>query len=227
MGDPSNMSQSSRRDAAQLSRPGPHEGEDARKSQQGTSSQNTTHVGHIPGQQYFPQQQNLQTRPEPFNLGPLSAALPDPSYQNYGQPQRYPSASQSSGIIYQMQNPPQFGGPQAMSPTNAPYPYQAQYQSIYATGNSPSPPHLQQGPAMGNQFYQGFIGQQQQLGTPPFIQPSHYSQMYSGMPQPQQYGPRGGYSADSQIPQQQRPNEYLGVISPTGGSGMPSRIGES
>lgn len=80
---------------------------------------------------------------------------------------------------------------------------------------------------MGNQFYQGFIGQQQQLGTPPFIQPSHYSQMYSGMPQPQQYGPRGGYSADSQIPQQQRPNEYLGVISPTGGSGMPSRIGES
>jgi hypothetical protein len=225
--DPPNMSHPFGQDAAQLTRSGSQEEDELRKGRPGASSQqSTSQLGYSGGHQYQ-HQQNMLTRPEPFTLGSLGTALPDLPYQNHGQ---YPSASASSGYIYPIQNSPQFAGAQAINPPNAPHQYQAQYQDIYAAGNPPSGPHLQQGTAVGGQFYhQGYMGLQQQQGTPYFIQPSQYNpngQMYAGMQQPAQFGARPGFSGDSRNLTQKRPNEYIGGVPPSGGLRGSSSIGE-
>lgn len=159
----------------------------------------------VHGQQYAPHYQTLQTRPDSFNLSQLSTALPDSSYQNYGQvPQRFPSGAGPSGIIYPTQNNSHYATLQAMSPSTAQYPYQAPFQGAYITANQ------QPVAGMGNQFYhQGYIGRQQQHG-PYIIQQNQFplhNQAYSGMQQPAPWGPRGSVSDESRTTLQQRLGE--------------------
>jgi hypothetical protein len=206
--------------------PSPSEDSERRKEQQGTFSQ----AGYSHSPPYPQQQQQSQTRADPFNMNPLGSSLPDLSYQAYGQlpPQRYAPGPSSSGLVYQLPNAPQFAGAQGLNPSgNSPYnvPYQGQYQGIYAPGNTPSPPHLQSSTSPTNQFYhnQGFIGQQP--GSPYFMQSNQYnpqSQMYSTVPS--QYGSRNSFSGDPRLQGQQRANEYLGVNYVGGGTGRPSSI---
>lgn len=175
------------------------------------SQQSNLQIGYAQGQQYPPQQQPSQTRPEAFNLGSLNTALPDPSYQNYGPlPQRYAPAPSPSGPVYQMQNNTQYAAYHIPNPANVPYPYQAQYQGGYVTSSAGSQA------AIGKQpYHQGFVQQQQPFGSPYYIQPSQYShpnQIYPGMHQPAQYGVRGNRSGENRIPPQQRTNDYLGPV---------------
>jgi hypothetical protein len=187
-----------------------------RKRRQETSSQRSiSQTGYVHGQHYASHYQQLQTRTEPFNLSPLAATLPDPSYQNYGHlPQRYPSTPSSAGIVYQTQNNPQYGVPHNMTPANAQYPYPAQYQGVYVAGNSP------QSAPIGNQFYpQGFMGQQQPHASPYMIQQTQYAPhglVYPGVQQPAQYGPRSSLSEDSRNPLPRRTNEVMGISSSNG-----------
>jgi hypothetical protein len=158
--------------------------------------QGISQAPHIHGQQYGPQYQPLQTRPDSFNLSQLGTALPDPSYQNYGQmPQRFPSAAGPSGLVYSTQNNSHYAAPQAMSPTTAQYPYQAQFQGAYIAANQ------QPVVGMGNQFYHpGYIGRQQHHGATYISQPSQFplhNQAYPVIQQPASWGPRGSVSEES------------------------------
>jgi hypothetical protein len=174
-----------------------------------SSQQSTSQTGYVQGQQYPSHYQPVHARPESFNLSQLTTALPDVSYQNYGHlQQRYPSTS-PSGLAYQTQNSPQYAAPHGMSPTNAPYPFQAQY---YVASNQPPQP------GMGNQLYhQDF--QAQQHGSPYFIQPNQYlhSPTYPGVQQQAQYASRGGIREDNRHLLQQRAS---------GGQGRSGSIGK-
>lgn len=182
-----------------------------RKGRQEISSQQTvsqTSFGH--SQQYAPHYQPLQTRSDPFNLNQLSIALPDSSYQNYGQlAPRFPPAAGPSGLVYPSQNTPQYAAPQAINLANPPYAYQTPFQGGYVTGN---PPSLA---GMGNQFYhQGYVGRSQQQGPPFIIQPNHYplhNSVFPGIQQPTQYGPRGNVSDEHQIALQKRAGGAQGI----------------
>jgi hypothetical protein len=182
----------------------PHGDRNLRKGRQQTSSQQSiSPPSYVPSQQYGSQYQALQARPDPFNLNQLSTALPDSSYQNYGQlPPRFPSASGSSGLVYPTQNNPQYAAPQALSPTNAPYSYQTPFQGAYVAGNPPPVAGL------GNQFYhQGYMGRPQQHTSPYIIQPNQFPlhpPAFPGIQQPQQYGSRGSISEENRAALQQR-----------------------
>jgi len=224
MGDVPLGSQSLGRDSNMASRPestlpsssDQFDESEERKQRQGSNPQS---------QAYTQQQQLPQTRMDSFNMNSIGATLPDLSYQNYGQlqPQRYALGhSSSTGLIYQLPNPPQFSTAQTLAPSsNSPYniPYQGQYQGMYAPGHTPSPPHLQ---SSTSQFYQNqaFMPQQQQQGSAYFIQSSQYSpqgHMYPPVPSPTQYGPRSGFSGgDPRLQAQQRTNEYLKASYPSG-----------
>jgi hypothetical protein len=212
-----------------------HEDEEIGKGQQripSTSSQETaSQTAHLSSQQQYAPQQHIQARPELFTMNPLATALPDLSYQSYGQmqPQRYPTGPSSSGLFYHLQNAPQYAGQQSVGSTNASYQYQGPYQGMYAANSTPSPTQPQPGTAVGSQLYhQGFMGQPHQQGSPYFIPPSHYnaqsSQIYPGLQQPAQYGTRGNFVADGVL--QQRGNDFLGVAPPGGGPRSSSSISE-
>jgi hypothetical protein len=182
--------------------------------------------------QAYSSQQHIQyPRPEGFNMAALGNALPDLAYQGYGQvsSQRYPQSPASPGILYQLQNVPQYTGAPNISPSLATYnmTHPAQYQGMYGAGHAGSAQQLSSDTAAGNQFYhnQGFEGQQQQQGSPYLMQPSQYAsqgQIYGGSPS--QYGMRSSFSGDSRLPGQQRPNEYL-VASAGGSNGRSGSIG--
>ena len=195
-------------------------------------SAHSPQTGYPPAQAYSSQQHVQHARPESFNMVAVGNALPDLAYQGYAQvsPQRYPQGPAPPGLLYQIQNVPQYTGAQNVSSSSATYnmPYQGQYQTLYGATHTGSPQHLQLGPAPAGQFYhnQGFVGQPQQQGSPYPIQSNQYGsqgQMYSGSPS--QYGMRGGFSGDSRLPGQQRPYEYLST-STTGPTGRSSSIGK-
>lgn len=184
--------------------------------------------GYPPMQPYSSQQHIQHARSENFNMNALGNALPDLAYQSYGHvpPQRYPQGPASPGVLYQVQNVPPYTGAPSVSPSSATFnmQYQGQYQGMYATGNPAQ--HLQPG-AAGGQFYpnQGFVGHQQQQGSPYLVQPTQYgvqSQMYTGSPS--QYGMRGSFSGETRLPGQQRATEFLGA-SAAGPAGRSSSIG--
>lgn len=159
--------------------------------------------GHSP--QYPSPYHQSQTRSDPYNLSQLNTALPDVSYQNYGHlPQRFPPAPGSSGLGYATQNSPQYATPQAVAPNNAQYPYQAPFQGIYVAGNPAAVAGI------GNQFYHpGYIGRQQQHGSPYIMPPNQFplhNPAFPGMQHPSQYGSRGSVSEESRGTIQQRPN---------------------
>jgi hypothetical protein len=181
-----------------------------------------------PPQSYSSQQHIQHGSSENFNMSAVGNALPDLSYQGYGQvpPQRYPQGPASPGLLYPIQNVPQYTGATSVSPASATYhmPYQGQYQGMYGASNPAQ--HLQPGTA-GGQFYpnQGYVGQQQQQGSPYLVQPNQYgvqSQIYSGMSP--QYGMRSSFSGESRLSGQQRATEFLGA-SVSGPAGRSSSIG--
>jgi len=163
-------------------------------------------------------------------MNTLGNALPELSYQNYGNlpPQRFTPGSSPSTLGYQMQNVPQFAGssPSGHSPSNMPYnyPYQPQFQATYASVHTPSPQHFQSGDGTGNQFYQTqeFMGQPQQPGSPFFVQPNQFmtqNPMYPGGGPAGQYGGMVGQN-------QQRGSHYPVAGAGVGLIGHSSSIGE-
>lgn len=192
------LAQSGGQDAL-TSQVGANANRNAGKGRQETlSQQNVPQTGYVQGhgQQYPSHYHPAQTRPDPYNLSQLTTALPDTSYQNYGQ--RFPSAPGSSGLGYPTQHSPQYA-PQPMASSNAPYPYQTPFQGVYVAGNPPAVA------GMGNQFYhQGYIRTQQQ---PYMMQPNQFplhSPVFPGMQHPSQYGSRGSISEESRGAGQQR-----------------------
>lgn len=168
-------------------------------------------------------------RADAFNMNPFNAALPDVPYQSYGSQRN--SVANSSGAMYPVHNMQQYPAqPNIGQPAQVPYniSYQGQYQGVYGSGHSPSPPHLQTGNPGVGQFYpsQGYVGQQhqqqqQQLAQQYFIQHQYGSQspMFPGMSSPSQYGGRsnsfpveGSYSTQQRSSEFSRPNQ-------TGGDG--------
>jgi hypothetical protein len=186
--------------------------QNVRKGRRDAPSQpSTSQTPYAQGHQYAgAQYQNLQARPDSFNLTQLSTALPDSSYQNYAQlPQRYPSAAGPSGLAYPTHNTSPYAAQQAISPTNPQYQYQIPFQGAYIAGN-PQPVA-----AMGNQFYhQGYVGRQQQHGAPYIIQPNQFpihNPAYPGVQPPAQWAPRGSVSEETRAGLQQRPGGGQGV----------------
>lgn len=192
-----------------------------------------------PSPSQLQQQQGQQhMRPDSFAMNPLSASLPDVSYQNYHLPgQRFQSNSPASTILYQVPNIPQFAGQAPMNqPGSAPYniQFQPQYQNVYAphyNSNHPQQsPHQLSGATPGtNQIYQnqGFMGpsQMQQPASPYFVQTGQYGQgqVYSGNNGGAQYGSRGNFQGA--IPQQ-RSNDFSGGAYSNSQPGRPSSIGK-
>jgi hypothetical protein len=218
------MAHSSRQESSQPSPTDLHEDSgEGRKEQQANSPE----INYNHSQQYLQQHWPPQTKADAFNMNQLSTALPDPSYQNYGQlpPQRYASGA---GLVYQLPHVPQFAAPQSTANSSYNVPYQGQYQGVYASGNSSSPTHPPSGSSVVNtQFYhhQGFIGHQQQ-NSPYLMQPSYFnpqSQMYPAGPSAVPFVSRNSFSGESRYHSQQRTNEYLG-INYNGGNGRPSSI---
>ena len=227
-GDFNDAPQGARSNVSQFSGRSPHSENENRTGPQVPSAPSPLpRTGYPPSQSYSPQQHIQQGRSENFNMNALGNALPDLAYQSYGhlQPQRYPQGPVSPGLLYQIQNVPQYTGNASITPSTAAYniPYQGQYQGMYGAGNPAQ--HLQTG-AAGGQFYnQGFVAQQQQQGTPYLVQPNQFgvqNQMYGGSPT--QYGMRGGFSGENRVSGQQRPPEFLGA-SAGGQAGKSSGIG--
>jgi hypothetical protein len=163
-------------------------------------------------------------RPENFNMNALGNALPDMSYQGYGNvtAPRYTQGPASPAHLYQFSTGQPYTGAPNISPSSATFnmPYQGQYQQVYGIGQQPSAQHLQSGAAAGVQFYpnQAFVGQQQQ---PYLVQSSQYnpqSQMYGGILQ--QYGMRNSVPGDNRLSGQHRGGDYL--TTSTTGMGMRS-----
>ena len=230
-GDPANAPQGMQSNFSQSSGRDPYNENETRRGQHAHSGQ-SLRAGYTSMQTYSSQQQqHLQhARPEGFNMAALGIALPDLAYQTYGNApsQRYPQGPNSPGLLYQLQNAPQYASDSPVNPSTAAYnvPYQGQYhwQGMYGTTNEGQ--HLSSA-APGCQFYnsQGFAGQQQQQGSPYLVQINQYgsqSPMYSGSPS--QYGARGSFPSDSRHSGQQRGAEYLGV-SQGGPTERPSSIG--
>ena len=227
-GDLSGDAQGRRSNVSQPSSQGLYSENETRRGQQQPSPAQSSQLNYPQMQAYSSQQHVQHARPEGFNLTSLGNALPDLSYQGYGQvsPQRYSQGPASPGMLYQFQNVPQYTGAPSVSPSSATYnmPYPAQYQGMYGAGHPGSAQHLSPGAQASSQFYhnQGFIGQQPQQGSPYLVQPSQYGpqgQIYSGSPS--QYGMRGTFSGDSRLSGQQRSNEYL-AASAGGQSGRSS-----
>ena len=215
LGDFTNVPQGTQSNASQPSSQGPYSENETRRGPQPLSAQ-SSQIGYPQMQPYSSQQHIQHPRPEDFNMAALGNALPDLAYQGYGQvsSQRYPQGPASPGMLYQLQNVPQYAGAPNISPSSATYnmTYPAQYQGMYGAGHAGSTQHLSSGTVAGNPFYhnQGFVGQQQQQGSQYILQPSQYApqgQIYGGSPS--QYGMRSTFSGDSRLPRQQRPNEYL------------------
>ncbi|TAQ83512.1 hypothetical protein B7494_g8153, partial [Chlorociboria aeruginascens] len=204
---------------SQLPTPSPRgDADESRKSQSGAS------------QPHMPRQVSPQTQAEPFDMGSMSSALPDPSYQGYGQPrpQRYPS-SQQPPVLFQLQNVPQFVNQGSMNAGLMPYniPYQPHYQGVY-NPNHPVQHHIS-GVPVPSQFYQnpGFIQQSpQQPGSNFFIQTAPFNpqgQGYGGSQSPVQYAPRNSFAGEGRGSSQPRGSEYLGGATSTArSSGMAS-----
>jgi hypothetical protein len=229
-GDFTNVPQGTRSNGSQPSSQGPYSENETRRGPQPLSAQ-SSQIGYPQMQAYSSQQHIQYPRPEIFNMAAIGNALPDLAYQGYGQvsSQRYPQSPASPGVLYQLQNVPQYTGAPNISPSPATYnmTHPAQYQGMYGAGHAGSAQQLSSGTAAGNQFYhnQGFEGQQQQQGSPYLVQPSQYAsqgQIYGGSPS--QYGMRSSFSGDSRLPGQQRPNEYL-VASAGGSNGRSGSIG--
>lgn len=231
-----NMAHSNRQEL-QPSPTGIYDDSEAGKEQMAATSQSNFHQSQSYPQQQYPS----QTRADSYNMNTLTTALPDLSYQNYDhlQPQRYASGPSPSGLAYQLPNVQQYASAQNLAPSGSshyPMPYQGHFQGqfpgLYAQAHSPSPPHLQHtGSVASNHFYnnQGFMGQQQQQGSPYYVQPGQYSpqaQMYPAIPSPGQYGARNSFSGDTRFQTQQRTNESLGVNYSGGAIGRSSSIGE-
>jgi hypothetical protein len=223
-GDLSNAPQGTRSAVSQSSSRVLYSENENRTGSQASPAQ-SPQTGYPPMQTYVSQQHAQHARPDGFNMASIGNALPDLAYQSYGNvpPQRYPQGPASPGLVYQVQNIPQYTGAPNVSPSTATYgmQYQGQYPAMYA-GNTAQ--HLQ---APGAQFYhsQGFVGQPQQQGSPYLVQPNQYGpqgQMYTGSPSP--YGMRSSFSGDSRLLGQQRSNEYLGA-SASGPTGRSSSIG--
>jgi hypothetical protein len=226
-GDFTNAPQGTRPPVSMASGRGSYNENETRTGQSAPSAP-SPQPGYPPMQSYSPQQHIQPTRPENLNMNALGNALPDLAYQGYGHvpPQRYSqNPAASSGLLYQVQNVSPYSGAPNISPSSATFnmQYQGQYQGMYGTGNPAQ--HLQPG-TTGGQFYpnQGFVGHQQQQGTPFLVQPNQYgrqSQMYAGSPS--QYGMRANFSGESR-PGQQRAADFPGA-STAGPAGRSSSIG--
>jgi hypothetical protein len=228
-----NMAHSTRQEPMQPSPSDQYEGTERRKELQETFPQAnySNPLLYSP-----PQQQQPPMRADSFSMNSLGSALPDLSYQSYGQlsSQRYAPGASSSNLLYQLPNTTQFVGAQGINSSgNSPYsmPYQGQYPGIYATGHGP--PHMQSSTSPTNQFYhnQAFQQQQQQQqqqqNPPYFMQPNQYTpqgQMYSQLQS--QYGQRNNFVGDPRLQSQQRANEYLGINYASGVDGRSSSIGK-
>ena len=203
--------------------------ENENRTGQSAPSAPSPQPGYPPMQSYSPQQHMQHARPENFNMSALGNALPDLAYQGYGHvpPQRYPQGLAPPGVLYQVQNVSPYSSAPSISPSSATFnmQYQGQYQGMYGSGGPAQ--HLQPGTA-GGQFYppnQGFVGHQQQQGSPYLVQPNQYGvqgQMYTGGPS--QYGMRASFSGESRHGQQ-RSAEFLGA-STVGHAGRSNSTGE-
>ena len=169
------------------------------------------------------------TRPAPFNMSSLAGSLPEIAYgQTYGQqqPQRFPSGPSSAGVVYQMQNMPQYPGQAAISQQNTPsfnIQYPQQCTGPYSTAQQTSQQVLQPGSNPSHQYYSGqtFSTQQQTQVHPYFYETGQYrpqGQIYQTTAFPAPYSPRESVGAERGLPGRQQSYEQLTAISGFGGN---------